>query len=126
MPLVVRFLYNLLYKIIVFPVIFYVMVKWLPEELRFASLQPVLILIGSFITIGLVADETVLPWLGNPLASFLGFLFMTAATWASGFLFQAAQVTLWGALAIGLALGVAEVFMHRWLLRQRAHPKYSF
>ncbi len=124
MPLMVRVLCNFLYKLIVFPVLIYFFPKWVPQLIIFPSLQPVILLSGLFIAIGLVADETILPWQGNLPATSQGFLFMSAAIWASSFFFPGADATVLGALLIGLALGISEYFMHDWLLKQRANKKH--
>lgn len=124
MPLMVRLLINFLYKLILFPALIYSFSKWVPQLISFPSLQPVILLSWLFIAIGLVADETILPWLGNLPATSQGFLFMSAAIWASSFFYPGAYVAVSGALLLGLALGAAEYVMHGWILKQRAKEKH--
>ncbi|WP_167569098.1 DUF2512 family protein [Brevibacillus migulae] len=119
MQLPARILSNLLYKLLVFPALILAFSRWFPEWIYFADQRPPVFLSILFIAIGLVADETILPWLGNQTATLQGFLFMAVVTWGTSFMLAGAEVTLSGAILLGAALGVVEYVMHCWLLQQR-------
>lgn len=115
---------NLVYKLLVFPTLIYSFSRWFPAHLFFPDLKPVTTLSLLFIAIGLIADETILPRFGRLSATAQGFCFMTAAIWSSPFFDKDVSVTVFGALGLGLALGLAEYVMHGWILAQRAKEKH--
>ncbi|WP_134702714.1 hypothetical protein [Ammoniphilus sp. YIM 78166] len=114
-----RMAINFMYKIILFPTIIFGAGALLPSQIHYSSWIPPLLLSGFFILIGLFADETILPMFGNEKATIQGALFMTGATWVLPFLVPGNGVTLLGAAATGLSLGMVEYGMHGWLLKQR-------
>lgn|GEM_PF-2518315 len=124
MPFIARVLSNFLYKLLIFPVLISAFAKWFPEWIAFADRTLVILLSILFIAIGLVADETILPWLGNNTATLQGFLFMTASIWGASFLQTGTRVALAGAILLGSALAIVEYVMHGWLLRQREKEKH--
>jgi hypothetical protein len=110
---------NLVYKLLVFPAFIWGFAALFPGLIRFTSVWQPVAISGLFILIGLIADETILPRMGNLPATSQGFLFMAAVLWASQFLFSGSRITGTGALALGLLLGMAELCMHHWILKQR-------
>jgi len=124
LPLSARVLSNFLYKLLLFPALISAFSKWFPAWIDFADRIPVILLSILFIAIGLVADETILPWLGNKTATLQGFLFMTASIWGASFLQIGAKVALTGAILLGSALAIVEYVMHGWLLQQREKEKH--
>jgi hypothetical protein len=114
-----RMAINFIYKIILFPTIIIGAGTLLPSQISYTSWVPPVPLSGLFILIGLVADETILPMFGNERATIQGTLFMTGATWALPYFYPGNDITLPGAAAIGLSLGVVEYGMHGWILKQR-------
>jgi hypothetical protein len=114
---------NLVYKLLVFPGVIYGFSRLFPGLVFFHTFWPVLIISGLFIAIGLVADETILPRLGNLPATAQGFLFMAAVIWGSQYLFDPSRVTIPGSFLLALLLGIAEYVMHAWILKQRALAK---
>ncbi|RXT02874.1 DUF2512 family protein [Ammoniphilus sp. CFH 90114] len=117
---------NLLYKILLFPSVIYGAEQILPTQLQYSSWVPAAVLSTLFIFIGVVADETILPLFGNELATIQGSLFMTATTWMLPFIHPGNVITLPGAAAIGISLGIIEYAMHGWIVKQRRlHQTHS-
>ncbi len=119
MPLFARVAVNFVYKLLVFPAILYGGSRLFPDLVWFGSPLPMLSLAGLFLLIGLVADETILPLFGNVKSTIQGFVFMTAVLWGSPYLFSDVSVSFLGAFLLGLMLGLAELLMHQWILKQR-------
>ncbi|MGC5327652.1 DUF2512 family protein [Brevibacillus sp. SYSU BS000544] len=119
MPLYARMGINFVYKLIVFPSILYLANLMFSQWISFQSSLPVISLSGLFLLIGIVADETILPRFGILSSTFQGFLFMTTVIWVSKWIFSSVSVTFSGALITGLMLGVVELLMHKWILKQR-------
>jgi len=114
---------NLMYKLILFPTIIFGAEALLPSQIQYSSWIPPFLLSTLFILIGLFADETMLPMFGNERATIQGTLFMTGATWALPFIYPGNHITLLGAAATGISLGIAEYGMHAWLLSKRGPTK---
>lgn len=119
MPMYARMSVNFVYKLVVFPSIIFLSSFLFPYWISFQNLLPIVSLSGLFLLIGIIADETILPLFGNIKSTLQGFLFMTAVVWLSGWVFPSATVHVWGALIAGTMLGIAELLMHQWILKQR-------
>lgn len=88
------------------------------EEFHYSNaLAPVLIAL-FLATVGHIADQWVLPRLGNPLSSILGSLFIAGTVWGAQFFFSGSTVPLPVAAVIGMVLGVVEARMHQDILRR--------
>ncbi|MEW9671362.1 DUF2512 family protein [Ammoniphilus sp. 3BR4] len=110
---------NLIYKLLLFPTILFGAAIILPTEIQYSSWVPAAFLSTLYILMGLVADETILPMFGNTKATIQGSFFMTAVTWLLPFVYPGNLVTLPGAAAVGISLGIVEYGMHGWILKQR-------
>lgn len=111
--------FNFIYKILVFPSLLFALARRFPSIIRFSSRQFIWLLSSLFIAIGLIADETVLPKNGNLKATLQGSVFMSGITWLSQFLFRINCITWQGATLIGIILGLFELPMHVWILKNR-------
>jgi len=109
---------NFLYKAVFFPAILTGISTAFPGWIQFSSWVPVAALSGLFLVVGLAADETILPLFGNVKATAQGFLFMFAMIWLAPLVFPGVYVHFAGALLSAGVLSMAELLMHRWLLRQ--------
>lgn len=70
---------------------------------------------SALTVVGGVADATVLQWLGNLRALFLGWFGMTAIIWGVAWMWPDARVSVTDAALIALCLGPLEYSLHRWL-----------
>ncbi len=119
MSLLWRIAYNCIYKIIVFPTVMMIISSRYPKLVTFKSFRSLFILSVTFISIGLVADETIMPRYGNLKSTVQGSIFMSITCWSAQIFSRSMQITWLGAVLIGSILGVLEFPMHRWILQKR-------
>lgn len=119
MPLLWRALINYIYKTILFPAIIKSLTLRYPSKLLL-SRRSIISLSRLFISIGLIADETVLPRFGNLKATLQGSIFMSGTSWLSQLIDHRNRVTWKGALLLGAIMGLCELPMHAWILKYRS------
>lgn len=72
--------------------------------------------------IGVIGDATLVARYGNVPPLVIGFFGMTAILWGLARLWPAAHMTLDRAIAIAIALGAVEFFLHRYVLEALYGP----
>jgi len=119
MSLAKRVVFNLVYKIIYFPLILFLIPRFFLDNVVYSSWVVPFLLSALYIGIGLVADETVLPTFGLVSSTIQGCVFMIVVTWLSQFVFSGTIISGFGAIVIGVLLGSGEFLMHQRILAWR-------
>ncbi|SDW75981.1 Protein of unknown function [Marininema mesophilum] len=112
---------NWLLKIVMYSTVIFAITK-LTGTLSYYSVWVPAVIVLFFATVGHYADEWILPRLGNIRSALLGGLFMAVVTYGAQAILPGFVVSGWGALMVGVFLGIVEYRMHIDLLKYR--PPY--
>lgn len=117
MSILWRVCFNFVYKVLIFPTVLFGISTYCSRIVSFRSKKSRIALTSLFVVIGVVADETILPRYGNIKSTIQGSIFISVVTWLSQILFRRNHVTWCGAILIGVVLGICELPMHAWILK---------
>lgn len=120
-----RFLFNFLYKLILFPFTLYLVSRLLPSQVQFASTNHLLDVSLLLLIIGLIADEIVLGMYGIYTATVQGAVAMTTIIYLSGLLFTGSQISFTGSIVCGVVLGLVELLMHGYVRQDQKREKHA-